>query len=186
MRRSQTARNLYYYARARDKVANSYAWRNLLKIKRCTPKSVPRRIQHFPRSDCGLCRIPSFTGATLISPSPKLEGFGQPIEREKMSDEGPRVRFCDEYEFLMAEFLRALSAWAQLRCFQKDPDPSDIPAHASTATLTEAELARSCGSYVAAMWALRMHSRDCLLCEETLRVRVNGTAIPARLGTSCC
>lgn len=114
-------------------------------------------------------------------------------EREKMSDDaGPRVRFCDEYENLMDEFVRALSAWTQLRCFQEDPPPSNIPSHQFPArlapgNLAKAELARCCGSYIAAMWALRMHSRTCLLCQETLRVQINGNAAPpARFSPSRC
>jgi hypothetical protein len=53
--------------------------------------------------------------------------------------------------------------------------------------MAKAELARCRGSYIAAMWALRIHSRTCLLCQETLRVHVNGnTALPARLSPSRC
>ena len=108
------------------------------------------------------------------------------------NDAGPRVRFCDGYEYLMAEFLRALSAWTQLHCFQEDPPLSNIPsqqfpADLAATKLAKTELTRSCGSYIAAMWALRMHSRTCLLCQETLRVQVNGSAAPlARLSPSRC
>jgi len=110
-----------------------------------------------------------------------------------MSDDaGPRVRFCDVYENLMAGFLRALSAWTQLHSFQEAPSPSNVTAGQSPANLVptdlaNAELARTCGSYIAAMWTLRMHSRTCLLCQETLRVEVNGAvAPPTRLSPSRC
>jgi hypothetical protein len=140
-----------------------------------------------------------YRGMPLTSSSRKCESLAgsskvwPTYEREKMSDDaGPRVRFCDEYENLMDEFVRALSAWTQLRCFQEDPPPSNIPSHQFPAKLApgnlpKVELARCCGSYIAAMWALRMHSRTCLLCQETLRVQVNGDAAPpARLSPSCC
>jgi len=128
----------------------------------------------------------------------ELKGLAYFIRERKMSyDADPRVRFCDEYEKLMDEFVRALSAWTQMHCFQDDPSPSDIPSHQlpaslahthrSSGNLAKAELARSSGSYIAAMWALRMHSRACLLCQETLRVQVNGNAAPpARFSPSCC
>ena len=107
---------------------------------------------------------------------------------------GLEVRFCDEYENLMSEFVRALSVWTQLSCFQEDPQPSKSPLRADLSrapsaptNLAQAELVRSGEGYAAALWALRMHSRNCLLCEETLRVQVNGDiATTAKLNPSCC
>jgi hypothetical protein len=75
------------------------------------------------------------------------------------------IRFCDEYEELLDEFLKALAAFSQLQGF---PDPQE-----TTNTPADLELARSDRTYAAALWALRMHSRNCVLCEETLRVHVN-------------
>jgi hypothetical protein len=118
-----------------------------------------------------------------------------------MSDDaGPRIRFCDEYETLMSEFVRALSVWTRLSCLPKELSHSNTPSDSpvtdlvyvlvqphSPARPAKAELVRSRESYAAAMWALRMHSRNCLLCEETLRVEVNGeVAAPVRLNSSCC
>jgi hypothetical protein len=118
-----------------------------------------------------------------------------------MSDDaGPRIRFCDEYEKLMSEFVRALSAWTQLSCLPEAPSRSNTPSDSPDTDLAfvlvkphgparpaKAEVVRSHESYAAAMWALRMHSRNCLLCEETLRVEVNGeVAAPVRLNSSCC
>jgi hypothetical protein len=88
----------------------------------------------------------------------------------------PRIRFCDEYEELLNEFLKALAAWSRLR----GPDERFRSAHAS------AEMARGCQNYVAALWALRMHSRKCVICEETLRMHVNRDVAPlARLDVGC-
>jgi len=107
---------------------------------------------------------------------PKLDGLAN-FEREKMNaDAGPGIRFCDEYERLMSDFLRALSAWTQMRSFQRSPgSPSSEHPVCVISPCAEAELARSHGGYTASLWALRLHSRSCLLCAETLRV-VNGEA----------
>jgi hypothetical protein len=109
---------------------------------------------------------------------PKLEGLPTE-EREKMiADARPGIRFCDEYESLMSEFLRSLSAWTQLRCFEQAH--VTINSAPVAAPCAEVELARSRGSYVATLWALRKHSRNCLQCAETLRV-VNGGATPTSI-----
>src|SRR5262249_11797904 len=101
-------------------------------------------------------------------------------------DAGPGIRFCDEYEHLMSEFLRTLSTWAQFRCFHETPPLStDQPAPVNQ-PFAEVELARSRGSYAATLWALRLHSRSCLLCAETLRI-VNGEAMgPSTFRTTNC
>jgi hypothetical protein len=82
-----------------------------------------------------------------------------------MKNASHRIRFCDEYELLLEEFLKALAAWSQMRCFHEQCDATDSFAHS--------ELARSCRNYVAALWALRMHSRHCVVCEEMLRIHIN-------------
>ena len=83
----------------------------------------------------------------------------------------PRIRFCDEYEALMEEFIKVLAVWSQLRVFEGTAESAE--------TLADVEVARADRRYSAALWALRMHSRECVLCEETLRVHVNGGGAPA-------
>jgi hypothetical protein len=125
--------------------------------------------------------------AALFSHSPEFNGLAN-VEREKMNTEtGPGIRFCDEYEWLMSEFLRTLSAWTQLRSFRHDSASASSAQPASvSSSLAQAELARSHGSYAAAWWALRLHSRSCLLCAETLRA-VNGeVSRPFALRASRC
>jgi hypothetical protein len=91
------------------------------------------------------------------------------------------IRFCDEYEELLDEFLKALAAFSQLQGF---PDPQETIME-TTHTPADLELARSDRTYAAALWALRTHSRNCVLCEETLRVQVNRrNASAAALGAS--
>ncbi len=75
------------------------------------------------------------------------------------------IRFCDEYEDLLHQCLHALTQWIQLRAFEDRPDS------AGTRAKSEAQHAKR--GYVAAFSALREHSRDCILCEEKLRVHAN-------------
>lgn len=90
-----------------------------------------------------------------------------------MTKAGPGIRFCDEYETLMVEFLRSLSAWSQLRGFEQTQSSRTRPP-AITITPAEGQRNGSSDSYLAALWALRQHSRHCVFCEQTLRVYVNG------------
>jgi hypothetical protein len=92
------------------------------------------------------------------------------------TEAGSGIRFCDEYESLMSEFLRALSTWTQLRCLQEGPALSSSRSVPVNSILAQAELPRSHASYAAALWALRLHSRSCLLCAEKLRM-VNGEVV---------
>jgi hypothetical protein len=83
-----------------------------------------------------------------------------------------RMQFCDEYEELLGEFLKVLAAWSQLREFRsQDGGAAETPE--------AEELFRADRSYVAALWALRMHSQKCVICSETLRVQMNGGGAPA-------
>jgi hypothetical protein len=83
----------------------------------------------------------------------------------------PRIRFCDEYEALIEEFIKVLAVWSQLRVFEGTAESAE--------TLADVEVARADRRYSAALWALRLHSRECVLCEETLRDHVNGGGAPA-------
>jgi hypothetical protein len=88
-----------------------------------------------------------------------------------------RIQFCDEYEELLGEFLRALAAWSQSREFRSQAGSAE--------TREDARASRADQKYAAAVWALRMHSRNCVMCEETLRLHVNGGSAPAAtLGAS--
>jgi hypothetical protein len=89
-----------------------------------------------------------------------------------------RIQFCDEYEKLLEEFLRALATWNQLRAFGSQGETLEE-------TRAAVELTRVGPRYAAAAFALRRHSRECLVCEETLRVQVNrGGASAATLPAS--
>ena len=83
----------------------------------------------------------------------------------KMKVNAPgQIRFCDEYERLLGEFLRSLTKWKQVesdRSVGEEGPPTEI----------EFILAKQ--EYVWALVALQGHSRECLLCEETLRAHIN-------------
>ena len=64
-----------------------------------------------------------------------------------------RIRFCDEYEGLLEQFLQALVTWKQVRGLNIGVAPEQ--------------------EYTGLLLALQSHSQDCVLCEETLRVYVN-------------
>lgn len=83
------------------------------------------------------------------------------------------VQFCDEYEDLFHMCLEALTRWTQLRGLD------DRPGSAGTSANSEVRHAEQ--RYVMAFSALRMHSRKCIFCEETLRTHVN-----AGHGTAAC
>jgi hypothetical protein len=90
----------------------------------------------------------------------------------------PRIQFCDEYEELLTEFLKGLATCCQLRDLNEQLDSANA--------LANTELARGGKNYVAALWALRMHSRKCLACQETLRLYLNRDTPPmAKLKASC-
>ena len=81
-----------------------------------------------------------------------------------MNAEGP-IRFCDEYEQLLEEFLHALTAWKQV-CGSDRPEwPME--------TRGKIEMLLAEREYIQALSALQVHSRECMRCEEKLRVYVN-------------
>jgi hypothetical protein len=81
------------------------------------------------------------------------------------------IQFCDDYEALFHKCLETLTRWNELRGFDAEFE--------STGMRADAEMRRAEQRYVAAFSALRAHARNCVLCEETLRVHVNGGAAAA-------
>jgi hypothetical protein len=76
-----------------------------------------------------------------------------------------QIRFCDEYERLLEEFLQSLRKWKQA----EESDRAKVRAEGSA----ERNLMAVRREYVWALIALQGHSRECLLCEETLRAHIN-------------
>ncbi len=72
-----------------------------------------------------------------------------------------QIRFCDEYEELLEEFLQALMKWKQF----DPPGSTEAPG--------KIELLLAGRGHVGALAALQAHSRECVLCEEKLRGYVN-------------
>ena len=76
------------------------------------------------------------------------------------------IQFCDDYEELFQKCLEALTRWNELRDFDAQFEPLEMRANVETRRAEE--------RYLSAFSALREHARRCGLCEETLRVQVNG------------
>jgi len=84
----------------------------------------------------------------------------------KMKVNAPgQIRFCDEYERLLGEFLQSLTKWKQAESLERLAEDAQ--------PLTEIEYMLAKQDYVWALVALQGHSRECLLCEETLRAHIN-------------
>jgi hypothetical protein len=83
----------------------------------------------------------------------------------------PQVQLCDEYQTLLREFLKALATWTQLREFSSEGG--------STGTPQPAALFRADRRYVAALWAVRIHERTCMICGETFRCQAHAGATRA-------
>lgn len=89
---------------------------------------------------------------------------GEPREKMKENVLG-QIRFCDEYERLLEEFLQSLTKWKECQGNE---------GRARTAkTTAEIELMLSKQEYVRRLIALQGHSRKCSVCEETLRAQIN-------------
>jgi len=122
----------------------------------------------------------------LIAIAPSTPAHRLSTETKEMNENvTSSIRFCDEYEELLEEFLKALAAFSQLQDFREHQATSlDTPVKTMD-TLADMELARTDRTYAAALGALRMHSRTCVLCEETLRLQVNRrNASAAALGAN--
>jgi hypothetical protein len=87
------------------------------------------------------------------------------------------IRFCDEYEALLGEFLKTLAALSQLQSFFPHPMQGQR-------TVADIEVGRTHHRYAAAVLAVRSHTRECLICKETLRVRVNGGEPVSRINAN--
>ena len=84
----------------------------------------------------------------------------------KMKVNAPgQIRFCDEYERLLGEFLQSLTKWKQVESHDRSVREEEQPA--------EIEFILAKQEYVWALVALQGHSRECPLCEETLRAHIN-------------
>jgi hypothetical protein len=105
----------------------------------------------------------------LVSVSRVARSRAMRVEpREKMNENAPgRIRFCNEYEELLKEFLRAWMRWKH----------GHQPGSAETRGKMELLLAER--GYIEALAALQVHSRECVLCEEKLRVYVNDSSSSA-------
>jgi hypothetical protein len=86
----------------------------------------------------------------------------EPGKKMKVNAPG-QIRFCDEYERLLEEFLLSLGKWKQVEA----SDRAKVQAEGSS------EMMAARREYVWALVALQGHSRECSLCEETLRARIN-------------
>lgn len=114
---------------------------------------------------------PDATG-TLDSDSGLLFASRASKPGKKMKVNAPdEIRFCDEYERLLEEFLHALARWKQVAGSDSGAEPAK--------ERSEIELIPATQGYVGALVALQGHSRRCSLCEKTLRVHVNVPDIEA-------
>jgi hypothetical protein len=87
---------------------------------------------------------------------------------EKIREHPPaNVQSCTEYEQLFNKCLDALTRWTALHGFDDCPRSAGTPL--------DIEVWRAERNYAAAFSALHQHSRcGCLVCEDGLRVNVNG------------
>ena len=84
-----------------------------------------------------------------------------------------QIRFCDEYERLLEEFLHSLTKWKQAERSDRSKGHAERYAVGHAQGPAEIELIVAQREYVWALVELQEHSRECLLCEETLRAHVN-------------
>lgn len=90
-------------------------------------------------------------------------------------NEPGRIRLCDEYEELLEQFLQALTRLKQMRDLNAGVAPGEAEG--------KIELLLREQEYLGTLSALRSHSQECVLCEETLRVYVNANGGNASTAT---
>ncbi len=91
-------------------------------------------------------------------------------------NEPRRIRFCDEYEGLLEQFLQALVTWKQVR---------SLNGVAASKAEGKMELLLTEREYIGSLSALWSHSQECGLCEEILRVQVNAKGGNASTAAWC-
>jgi hypothetical protein len=116
------------------------------------------------------------SASLLVLKGERLSGPGHPDTRNpQLLQEAGReevnphanVQSCGEYEQLFNKCLDALTRWTHLHGFDD--------GHGSMGTPLDIDAWRAKRSYAAAFSALHQHSRyGCLVCEDWLRVHVNG------------
>ena len=142
-----------------------------------TENAIISRLQTLETSDDEHREIARASASLLVLKSERLSWPGHPDSRnpqlheagsEKIREYPPaNVQSCAEYEQLFNKCLDALTRWTRLHGFDDCPGSMGTPL--------DSEVWRAERNYAAAFSALHQHSRcGCLVCEDGLRVHVNG------------
>jgi hypothetical protein len=142
-----------------------------------TENAIISRLQTLETPDDEHREMTRASASLLVLKSESLSWPGHPDSRspqryeagsEKIREHPPSsVQSCAEYEQLFNKYLEALTRWTRLHGFD------DCPS--SVGTPLDIEVWRAKRNYAAAFSALHQHSRcGCLVCEDWLRVHVNG------------
>jgi hypothetical protein len=153
---------------------------NLEKLKALiheTENAIISRLQTLETPDDEHGEIARALASLLVLKSERFSWPGHPDSRdrppreagsEKIREHPPaNVQSCAEYEQLFNKCLDALTRRTRLHGFDDGPG--------SVGTPLDSEVWRAEHNYAAAFSALHQHSRcGCLVCEDGLRVHVNG------------
>jgi len=142
-----------------------------------TEDAIISRLQTLETPDEEHREIARASASLLVLKSERLSRPGHPESRnpqlheagsEKIREYPPAsVQSCAEYEQLFNKCLGALTGWTRLHGFDDCPGSMGAPL--------DIEVWRARRNYAAAFSALHQHSRcGCLVCEDWLRVHVNG------------
>jgi hypothetical protein len=142
-----------------------------------TENAITSRLQTLEASDDEDREIARASASLLVLKSERLSWPGHPDSRipqlhearsEKIREHPPaNVQSCTEYEQLFNKCLDALTQWTRVHGFDDCPGSMGTPL--------DSEVWRAEHNYAAAFSALHQHLRcGCLVCEDGLRVHVNG------------
>ena len=125
-----------------------------------TENAIISRLQTLEIPDGEHREIARASASLLVLKSERLSWPGHPKRSFT-------VQSCAEYEHLFDKCLDALTRWTRLYGFDDCPGSMGTPL--------DSEVWRAQRNYAAAFSALHQHSRcGCLVCEDGLRVHVNG------------
>jgi hypothetical protein len=142
-----------------------------------TENAIISRLQSLETPDDEYREIARALVSLLVLKSERFSRPGHPDSRnpqlheagsEKIREHPPaNVQSCAEYEPLFNKCLDALTQWTRVHGFDDCPGSMGTPL--------DSEVWRAERNYAAAFSALHQHSRcGCLVCEDGLRVHVNG------------
>ena len=142
-----------------------------------TENAIISRLQTLETPEDEHREIARVSASLLVLKSERLTWPGHPDRGNPQLDEtgSEKIRghppanaqSCAEYEQLLDKCLDALTRWTRLHGFDDCPGSMGTPL--------DSEVWRAERNYAAAFSALHQHSRcGCLVCEDGLRVHVNG------------